>query len=209
MILKQIAYFFFIAFLVVFTTSNVLAQETKTKPFVYGQLGIEGGNYGGLTLSGTYVFPSKYVVQIGYQGLISNAEERPSNYQIGALDIFTFGVATAKDTYHIFHASFGKILELKNHPKTRFNILGGIGISYNEHATNFEGTGSTFGLVSNYSFDTESGSEVFLLLQPKVEFCLSQYHGISIGPVIKFSRRENLYGFSVNYIFGRLRNSIE
>ncbi|WP_432411551.1 hypothetical protein [Rasiella sp. SM2506] len=198
---------YFLLFVCIATSA--WAQEKEQKPFIYGQFGAEGGNYGGFTLAGTYVFPSKYVLQVGYKALVSNAEERPSDYQAGTFDFFTLGLSSAKDTYTIVHASFGKILELKNHPKTRFNILGGVGVSFSNFATNFEDTGSAFGLVSNYTFDTENSTAVFFIIQPKVEFCLSQHHGIAVGPVIKLSERENLFGLSVNYIVGRLRNTIE
>jgi hypothetical protein len=206
---KSILFAFSTLFFLIVGTNVLLAQETEQNPFIYGQVGLEGGNFGGVSLAGTYVFPSKYFVQVGYQFSVSNSEERPVDYQIGALDLFAFGIFVAKDTYNIFHASFGKIIELNNHPKTRFNLLGGLGVSFGEFATNFEFNGTVFGLDSNYSFDTENATTVFLLLQPKVEFCLSHRSGISVGPVVKISERETLYGFSVNYIFGRLRNATE
>ncbi len=205
---QTIAYFILGLFLVLSTGCNTFAQETEQKPFIYGQFGPEGGNYVGITIAGTYVFPSKYVVQVGYQFLISNAEERPSDYQIGALDVLSLGLTAARDNYNIFHASFGKIFELTNHPKTRFNLMGGVGYAAYSYATNFESSGGIF-VVSNYTFDTKNSSAVFLLIQPKIEFCLSQHNGISIGPIIKLSERENLFGFSVNYIFGKLRNKVE
>lgn len=209
MIEKNISKFFIVALLFAMSfIQTVVTQDTEQKPFFYGQVGLEGGNYLGFSLAGTYVFPSNYLVQVGYQGLVSNAEERPSDYQIGALDFFSFGLKSAKDTYNIFHASFGRILALNNHPKTRFNLMGGVGYAAYRYATNFKYSGGLF-LVANYTFETEKDSSVFFIIQPKVEFCLSQYNGISVGPVIKLSERENLYGFSVNYIFGRLRNEIE
>ncbi len=188
---------------------TVIAQDTAQKPFIYGEVGPEGGNFGGFSLAGTYIFPSNYVVQVGYQFSVSGAEERPTNYQAGALDVFTLGLSAAKDTYNIFQASFGRILELKNHPKTRFNLLGGLGVSFGTKATNFKFDGTAFGLDPNYSFDTKNATLLVVLLQPKVEFSLSHRNGISLGPVVKISERETLYGLSIHYIFGRLRNPTE
>ncbi|MAZ73878.1 MAG: hypothetical protein CMC70_12110 [Flavobacteriaceae bacterium] len=208
MLNKTSVYLLLVVFFAGSTFTEVYAQETVQKPFVYGQVGLEGGNFGGVSLAGTYIFPSKYVVQVGYQFSVSSAKERPADYHAGAIDLLTLGISSAKDTYNIFQVSFGKILELNKHPKTRFNLLGGLGVSFGTKATNFEFDGTAFGLDPNYSFNTENATLLIVLVQPKIEFCLSHRNGISVGPVLKITERETLYGFSVNYIFGRLRNEI-
>ncbi|HBR54867.1 MAG TPA: hypothetical protein DEA82_12065 [Flavobacteriaceae bacterium] len=182
------------------------AQQEST-PYYYGQIGPEVGNFAGVSVAGNYIFNQKYSVQLGFQFFTCNPRELPDDFAIGFFDLIAFGTTIPLDKYMVYHGSFGRIINFSKHPKTRLNLMAGLGYTSYSYETNFEFVGG-FGLISNYTSDSKNESSAIVLLQPKVEFCLSEKNGISVGPVVKFAKRENFYGFSVNYIFGKLRNSI-
>ena len=200
---KPHSYLFFLVLWLCCCTVGT-AQENERTGLIFGQVGIEAGNYAGFTLAGNYVFENKFSIQLGYQALLSAAAEKPQDFQLGFFDLLAFGTTSPVDTYNVFHASVGRIIALNAHPKTRVHILGGIGFTWYNFSTNFQSSGGS-PVVANYSFDVRDDALVFFLIQPRVEFCLSPNNGISVGPVVKISERENLFGFAVNYIFGRLR----
>ena len=55
------------------------------------------------------------------------------------------------------------------------------------------------------SWDNEKQNSVRLIINPKIEFPLTRFYGLTISPMIQINKSRTYFGIGIGYMFGLLR----
>lgn len=199
----------FIILLFLIVSVNIANAQFADNNAIYlsGELG--GGNYFNGDLSLNYVYKGNYSLKMGYSGNVRKAVSRPEDYQSGLVKgLFLFGLINPKDYLDSYHISLGKIMNLNKNKKIRLNLMFGVGYTTITEPENWEKVEGTIidGLVmDNYTWDDKERHGVSFIVNPKIEFPVTRYWGVTVSPMVQFNKDRTYFGISVGSMLGFLK----
>lgn len=195
--------------LFVFVSVHIANAQFAENHAIYlsGETG--GGNYFNTDLNLNYVFKENYSLQVGLTGNLRKPISQPDDYFGGLLKtVFFFGLADPKDMLETYHISAGKIVNLNKSKTIRANLLLGVGYTTIKEPENWQKVEGSIieGMVrDNYTWDWEKRHGVSLIINPKIEFPLTQYWGLTVSPMVQVNKDRTYFGIGVGSALGLLR----
>jgi hypothetical protein len=189
-------------FLISITTVNAQFKENSTL-YTSGELNF--GNYIGIDLNLNYVYKEKYSFKIGYTGNIRKPKSQPDDYSSGLIGILLFGAANPYDQLENYQIGVGKIYKLNPSGTIRVNISLGLGYTIINEPENWIKITNGF-LAENYIWNYNKYQTFSLLLNPKIEFPLSRFYGLTLSPLLQINKDRTYIGMGIGHMIGLLRN---
>jgi hypothetical protein len=189
-------------FLISITTVNAQFKENSTL-YTSGELNF--GNYIGIDLNLNYVYKEKYSFKIGYTGNIRKPKSQPDDYSSGLIGILLFGAANPYDQLENYQIGVGKIYKLNPSGTIRVNISLGLGYTIINEPENWIKITNGF-LAENYTWNYNKYQTFSLLLNPKIEFPLSRFYGLTLSPLLQINKDRTYIGMGIGHMIGLLRN---
>ncbi|WP_051205316.1 hypothetical protein [Salinimicrobium xinjiangense] len=195
----------FLLFLLMITGVNLAQaqEEQKHSFYVSGELGF--GNYYGLDFSYNYLYKEKYSFKLGYIGNIRKAETLPHDYTSGLFNALLLGFGTPVDQLKHFQLGAGRIYNLNKKATIRVNLSVGLGYSTIKEPGNWQSTGSHL-LQENYTWEYDKYRTLSLIINPKIEFPLSRFYGLTLSPMVQLNKDRTYVGIGVGHMIGLLRS---
>lgn len=173
---------------------------------IYMRMGFNKGNYVlGFNTDLNYIYKNKYSAQIGYSGFFKHAESEPSDYSIGLLELFTFGVTRAYDQVHNWNLMVGRVLPLNDSETLRLHIRGGAAYSRRLVPTNWSDE-NTFGLAENYVYDYDKNIRAAIVINVELEWAYLSFTGNSVDGVFMVHDDQVYFGLGLSGSLGLLRS---
>lgn len=202
---SSLFFIFFLGF------SFVANAQFFDKNYIYGNVGISGGNYYGADVGINDIYKQKYIVHLGIYSLFTEAIEKPSDYSAGS-GIFGSGDSNITDKYNMPHLTAGYVRKFNENSNFRLILQGGLGLQFREYATNFqdyENTGGfggfNFGTSPSHTYDFEKDVSLAIIINPRVEYTLSHVYGFAVSPLLIINNKKTFYGISIINIIGKIR----
>lgn len=180
------------------------AQEEQKHSFYFSEeLGY--GNYLGIDLNINYLYLEKYSFKMGYSGNLRQPKSQPYNYSPGFFGVLFMGLANPFDQLENYQLAAGRIYDLNKKGTIRMNLSLGIGYTTIREPGNWQSTGSHL-LQENYTWDYEKYHTLSLIINPKIEFPLSRFYGLTVSPMVQLSKDRIYFGIGLGQIIGLLRS---
>lgn len=195
--------------LFLFAGANIVNAQFAENNAIYlsGEMG--AGNYFNGDLNLNYVYKENYSLKIGYSGNMRKAKSRPDDYYSGLVKgVFMLGLANPKDQLESYHISFGKILYLNTSKNIRANLLFGVGYTTITEPENWNKVeGSVIGkiILDNYTWDYGKRHVVIFIINPKIEFPITRYWGLTVSPMVQFNKDRTYFGIGIGSMLGLLK----
>ena len=192
-----------------FAGMNIVNAQFAENNAIYlsGEMG--GGNYFNGDLNLNYVYKENYSLKIGYSGNLRKARSQPDDYYSGLIKgVFMFGLANPKDQLDSYHISLGKIVNLNKSRNIRANLLFGVGyttIIEPENWKKVKGTIIDGMLTDNYTWDYEKRHGISFIINPKIEFPITRYWGLTVSPMVQFNKDRTYFGIGIGSMLGLLK----
>jgi hypothetical protein len=96
---------------------------------------------------------------------------------------------------------------LNNKGTIRANVSIGLGYTYIKEPENwkFIENNTIINLAENYTYSFRSYDTISFLINPKIEFPLTSFFGLSISPMIQINKIRTYYGIGLGTILGKLK----
>lgn len=202
--MKQLLLLLFF-FAVAITASAQFAENNAI--YLSGELG--GGNYFNGDLSLNYVYKEDYSLKIGLSGNLRKPVSQPDDYFSGLVKtVFMFGLANPKDQLETYSISLGKIVNLNKSKNIRANLMFGVGyttITEPENWKKVEGNILDGLVVDNYTWDYGESHGISFIINPKIEFPFTRFWGLTVSPIVQFSKDRTYFGIGIGSMIGLLR----
>lgn len=181
------------------------AQFAENNAFyATGELNL--GNYYGMDLNLNYVLKEKYSFRVGYTGNLRKPKSQPEDFTSGVTGILVGGLNTPHDQFENFGASIGRIYKINQRGTIRANLSLGVGYTLCTEPENWKKiNSSTVSVTKNYSYDNVEHKAVSLIVNPKIEFPISQYFGFTISPMLQINKDRTYFGIGLGSMIGLLR----
>lgn len=191
----------------------LLSQNTRAqffeKNYLYGNIGISGGNYFGSNVGANLLVQEKTYLNVGVLPIQADASEKPDGYTAGS-GIFGSGDSDIRNRFTLIYLTGGYAIKLGS--KFRLVLPVGPAIQFRRYATNFtihETTGTfggfNFGTSPSHDYEWKKDVTVAFIVNPRIEFLLSHIYGVGISPLLAINRHETFIGISVNNLIGKIR----
>ena len=188
-----------------FISININAQSSRNHA-LYPSFEIAIGNYYGINTNLNYIFNEKYSFQIGHSKYIREAKSKPDDYSSGLVAIFTLGLSEFHfDHMETFYLLAGKIYRLNKRSLIRLNLTGGLGYTTITEPINWKRV-SGFTIGENYTYDTETYSNISFIINPKFEFPFTRFFGATISPMLQINKDRAFIGIGFGTMIGLLKN---
>ena len=182
------------------------AQYTKQNGLYFSH-DIQLGSYHGHDFNINYIRNS-YVIKIGFTGLAVRPKNKPFDYDGGDYGHMFGSLHQPKRRFQNYHIAIGKIFNLHKKGKIRANITLGAGRAWVRNLDHWQ-PGHNIDISANYTPVYDLHKEVCFYFNPRVEFPLSRYIGLSISPLYIASKHASYIGIGIGHISGVLRNRIK
>ena len=103
-----------------------------------------------------------------------------------------------------FQASFGRVFYLNEKQTVRANISIGLGYTIITEPESWKKISPAF-FVGNYNYEYKSHSAVSLIVNPKFEFPLTRFYGLTLSPMLQINKDRAYYGIGIGQMLGRLK----
>lgn len=187
--LKKITVFLFILSL------TVKAQESKPPNSIYIVVTRDTGNYiSGGSIDLNYVNKENLSFSIGVMGNSYFNKNYPTdNWN---------AIGEQSSAAHLY-LTVGKIIKIKNSHLFRFNLSGGLAMSYYNIVKNYVrgdeySDGSYF-----YDYDDKLYRNMSVIISPKLEITIFSWGGFQISPKVVLNNRKSFYGVGLGLMFGK------
>lgn len=168
-------------------------------------MGINKGNYVlGFNTDLNYIYKNKYSAQVGYSGFFKQADSEPSDYSIGLVEFFSFGLTRAYDQIHNWNFLVGRVFPLNDSETLRLHFRGGAAYSRRLVPINWS-KDITFGLAQNYVYDYSKNIRTAFLINVELEWAYLPFTGHSIDGVIMVHEDQVFFGLGISGSLGLLR----
>jgi len=196
-------------FIVILSINSVNAQFSENNA-IYQTSEITVGNYLGVDVHANYVLKEKYSFKIGYSAFFRKAKSAPEYYNSGLIGLLTFGLANPYDQMENFQILAGRIYPLNRKGTIRVNLSLGLGFTIIREPTNWEPLGGSLFIAPNYSYDYNEYNTLGIIINPKIEFPITRFYGLSLSPMIQINKDRTYIGIGIGQMIGLLRKkSIE
>ncbi len=173
---------------------------------VYVTSELNVGNYFGMDLNLNYVFKEKYSFKLGYTGNFRKPKSQPEDFTSGVAGILLFGLNKPIDQFENFGVSIGRIYNLNQSGNIRVNFSLGVGYTLFSEPENWKKIDNNiFSLTRNYSYDYADYKAVSLIANPKIEFPISKYFGITVSPMLQLNKDRTYFGIGIGTMIGLLK----
>lgn len=192
-----------ITFLLIFSVHSVKPQFAENNA-IYATVELNIGNYVGGDLNLNWVYKEKYSLKLGYTGNTRKPRSQPEDYSSGVVGIMLFGLGGPNDQLETFQISAGRIYKLNKTGTIRANLSAGIGYTTIGEPVNWQRSNNGF-LGENYSWEYRKYSTVSLIINPKIEFPLSRFYGLTLSPMVQINKNRTYFGIGLGSMIGLLR----
>lgn len=163
------------------------------------------GNYYGADISLNYVYKNTYSFKAGLTINTRNSKTTPNDYSSGLMQIFTLGLSNPTDQIENYQIGVGKIYKLNKKGTIRANITLGLGYTVIIEPENWKYIDNSF-LEENYTWNYKKNNTVSLIINPKIEFPIAKFMGLSISPTIQINKDRTYYGIGIGSMLGKVKN---
>lgn len=100
-----------------------------------------------------------------------------------------------------------KIYNLNKNGTIRANISVGVGYTILKEPENWQfiESDSWINLSENYTYSYRTYDTMSLIINPKIEFPLTNFIGLSVSPMIKLNKDRTYYGIGFGTMLGKLK----
>lgn len=159
------------------------------------------GNYFGGGADLNYVLKDKYSFKLGFSGGIRRAKRQPEDFTGALVSVFN-----PRDELVNLGLSAGSIFKLDQKGTIRINLLLGVGYAFITEPINWEKKKDSFlPIGANYFFDYQKRNTVSITINPKIEFPIKRFFGLTVSPILQINKDSIFYGLGIGYMAGLLR----
>ncbi len=184
---------------------NMINAQFTANDAMYVTAEFNMGNYFGGDLNLNYVLNDKYTFKAGYTGNMRKAKSRPEDFTTGVVGILVWGANYPFDKYENFGVSAGRIIKMNQTGNIRMNLSFGVGYTIYTEPENWKKINDNFvSIKENYSYDHVKHHTVSLIVNPKIEFLLTKYFGLTVSPMLQVNKDRTYFGIGVGSMIGLL-----
>ncbi|QCE40978.1 hypothetical protein [Psychroserpens sp. NJDZ02] len=197
---------YIIVLLISFTSINSAKSQFFKNNVIYTTGELNLGNYIGVDLNLNYVTDHNYSLKIGYTGNIRKPKSQPENYSSGVSGVFALGFNDPYDQIENYQIGIGKIYNLNPSGTIRANVSLGLGYTIVTTPQNWQENNDRF-FTKNYTWDYNKQNTVSLVINPKIEFPLTRFYGLTLSPMIILNKHSSYFGIGIGivHMIGALR----
>ncbi|HZK03934.1 MAG TPA: hypothetical protein VFC94_05955 [Bacteroidaceae bacterium] len=200
--IKKLSFLLAISF-ISFNFSNAQIVENNA---IYVTSELNFGNYLGMDLDLNYILKDKYSFKVGYSGNFRKPKSQPDDFTTGIFGIFLFGTNSPADKFENFGATVGRIYKINQSGTIRANLSLGVGYTIYTEPENWEKINdNVVSLSKNYTYDYVEHRTISLIVNPKIEFPIIRYWGLSVSPMLQINRDRAYFGIGLGTMIGLLR----
>ena len=165
------------------------------------------GNYVGVDFNFNYVFNNKYSLKLGFSGNIREPKSQPEDFSGGLNSIFSLGTDQPYDHFLTYRFDAGRIYNLNDKGTIRAHLAAGIGYTIIKEPENWEPapTDAVITLAENYTYNYRSYNTVSLIINPKIEFPISNFFGLTVSPTLQINKDRTFIGVGIGTMLGKLK----
>ena len=192
----------------VLSVNMASAQSQKSKNAFYATGAFNLGNYYGVDINLNYVLKEKYTFKVGYTGNLRIAKSKPEDYSGGLEGVFVLlGTKDPFDQIINYRFDIGRIYKLNESGTIRLNAAVGLGYATVREAANWKKDNTLFSgfLDRNYSWNYQDNRAFGLIINPKIEFPITDVWGITISPMVQINKYRAYFGIGVGTMLGFLK----
>ncbi len=195
-----------VVIIIVLNVQLTTAQENKTHTY-YLSSELNLGNYYGVDFNLNYVFKNKYSLKLGFSGNIRKPKSEPEDYSGGLNGIFHLGIENPYDHLLNYRVDFGRIHNLNQKGTIRANFSIGIGYTIIKEPENWQfiENDASINLAENYTYSYNSYNTLSLVINPKIEFPLTRFFGLSVSPMVQLNKDRTYFGIGLGTMLGKLK----
>ncbi len=188
---------------------NIANAQFDENNAIYSTGELNLGNYIGVDIGLNYVYKEKYSFKVGYTGNIRKPKSQPEDYTDGLFRLFSFGLADPNDQFKNYQIGLGKIYKLNKRGTIRVNLTLGLGYTTIREPENWQMINNVFIVFidENYTWDYKEYNTVSLIINPKIEFPVTRFYGLTISPMLQINKDRTYFGIGIGQMIGLLRKN--
>jgi len=190
--------------LFIFSIEWAHAQFAENNAIYFSQE-LNFGNYIGLNADLNYVYKERFSFKIGYNGNIRKPKSQPEDYSSGLVKGMLLGLENPYDQMENYQIAVGKIDRLNKSGTIRINFLVGVGYTVIREPENWQKIESKSLIAENYTWNYKRNNTASLIINPKIEFPLTSFFGLTVSPMLEVNKYSVYYGVGIGTMVGLLR----
>nr|WP_297784422.1 hypothetical protein [uncultured Allomuricauda sp.] len=195
----------FVILLIALTVVRISNAQFYENNGIYLSSEINTGNYTiGIDFNLNYTYKEKYSFKLGYLANLSKPESKPEDYIPGIEKVLSFGLFGPFDEIVNYQMGLGKIYKLNDAGKARLNLSLGFAYSKIRNIISWQKR-NTLLLTSNYAINYRSYNTGSLIINPKLEFPIVGFYGLTVSPILVINKYETYFGIGVGQIIGIIK----
>jgi len=151
-----------------------------------------------------YITDHNYSLKIGYTGNIKKPKSQPKSYSSGVTGLFALGFNNPYDQIENYQIGIGKIYNLNPSGTIRANVSLGLGYTIVTTPQNWQENNDHF-FTENYTWDYNKQNTVSLVINPKIEFPLTRFYGLTLSTMVILNKHSSYFGIGIGQMIGALR----
>lgn len=195
--------------LFIFVGINTASAQFAENNAIYLSGEVGGGNYFNGDINLNYVYKENYSIKIGVSGNLRKAVSQPGDLRSSLTEsVFTFGLTNPKDQLDTYSVSLGKVVNLNKSRNIRANLMFGVGYTTITEPENYEKVEVSIigGMVmGNYTWDYGKRHGISFIINPKIEFPITRYWGLTVSPMVQLNKDRTYFGIGIGSMIGLLR----
>lgn len=159
-----------------------------------------------MDLNLNYVLKEKYSFKVGYNGNFRKPKSQPEDFTTGVTGILVSGANSPMDQFDNFGATVGRIFKMNQSGSIRVNFSLGAGYTIFTEPENWKKINdNTVSLTKNYTYEYVEHKTISLIVNPKIEFPITRYWGLSVSPMLQINKDRTYFGIGLGSMIGLLR----
>lgn len=195
---------YIIALIISFISITSAKAQFFTNTLIYTTGELTLGNYIGLDLNLNYIIDDSYSLKLGYTVTIRTPKSQPDNYSSGVTGVFALGFDNPYDQIENYQMGIGKIYNLNPSGTIRANVSVGLGYTIVTTPQNWQENNDRF-FTENYTWHYNKQNTVSLVINPKIEFPLTSFYGLTLSPLVILNKHSSYFGIGIGQMIGLLR----
>ncbi len=181
--------------------SNLWLKSSKSKHLLYTNGDMMVGTSNGGNLGMSFVYNSKFSVQVGYSATSKQLNGNGSGLKSAssAIDGKFF---TPEKSMENFNVMLGRHFNLNSKETVRLVLQGGPGMSVMMEWLTPEQNNQS-GFVKN---SLTRSKDLSVMLNSKIEFPVTSLIGISAGPTMIVNQDNSYFAFTLGFMYGIIKN---
>lgn len=172
------------------------AQVAKNNK-LYASSELSIGNYLGVDVNLNMITKKNHIFKVGFTGNFRGSRSIPPRNDFDPLPV---------DYFNSFQVGFGKLYNigkienLDENGIVRANISFGLGITGLKERVNWRLNNNSY-----YISDEKKISTISLIINPKIEFPLKKFFGLTISPMLQINKYRTYFGIGIGQMIGLVR----